>query len=82
MTPEVRGVVNVYRSHLARYRALQQVTGSTWTDAAVAEAMAPYRANAEHALYRVGFTRDQVAGLLAEPLPKPKPARTVSEYMN
>ena len=27
MTPEVRGVVNVYRGHLARYRALQQVTG-------------------------------------------------------
>jgi hypothetical protein len=29
MTPEARGVVTVYRSHLARYRALQQVPGST-----------------------------------------------------
>jgi hypothetical protein len=82
MTPEFRGVVNVYRSHLARFRALQQVPGSTWTDATVAESMAPHRANAEQALYRHGFTRDQVAGLLAEPSPQPRPAKTVSEYMN
>jgi hypothetical protein len=82
MTPEFRGVVNVYRSHLARFRALQQVPGSTWTDATVAEAMAPHRSDAEQALYRRGFTRDQVTGLLAEPSPQPRPAKTVSEYMN
>jgi hypothetical protein len=80
MTPEVRGVVNVYRGHLARFRALQDVPGSNWTDVMVAEAMAPHRANAEQALYRHRFTRDQVAGLLTEPVPRP--ARTVSEHMN
>jgi hypothetical protein len=74
MTPEVRGVVTVYRGHLARFQALQQVPGSNWTDVMVAEAMAPHRANAEQALYRHGFTRDQVAG--------PRPARMVSEHMN
>ena len=80
MTPEVRGVVNVYRGHLARFRALQDIPGSNWTDVMVAEAIAPHRANAEQALYRRGFTRDQVAGLLTEP--GPRPAKTVSEYMN
>jgi hypothetical protein len=82
MTPEVRGVVNVYRGHLARYQALQQVTGSTWTDADVAKAMEPHRADAERALYRAGFTREQVAGFLAERPSRWNRARTVSEYMN
>jgi hypothetical protein len=82
MTPEMRGVVRAYRNQLAYYRGLQQVAGSNWTDAMVAKAMAPHRADAEHALYRHGFTRDQVAEALADPSPWPRPARTVSEHMN
>jgi hypothetical protein len=78
----VRAIVGRYRDHLARFRALQQVPGSTWTDATVAEAMTPHRADAEQELYRRGLTRDQVAGLLAEPSSQPRPARTLSEHMN
>jgi hypothetical protein len=71
MTPQDRAIVGRYRDHLARFQALQQVSGSTWTDATVAEAMAPHRSDAEQALYRRGFTRDQVTGLLAEPAHSP-----------
>jgi hypothetical protein len=79
---QVRAVIDTYRSHLARFRALQEVVGSTWTDATVAEWMKPHLAAAQQALYRRGFTSDQVAGLLSEPGPQPRPARTVNEYMN
>jgi hypothetical protein len=82
MRPEDQAVVRRYRDHLSHFRSLQQVPGSNWTDAMVAKAMVPHRAEAERELYRAGFTRDQVAGLLAEPRPEPRPARTVSEHMN
>jgi hypothetical protein len=82
MTAQAREVVQSYRTHLARYQALQEIPGSTWTDGTVAEWMAPHRADAEHALYRLGLTRDQVAGLLADPQPEPRPARSASEYLN
>jgi hypothetical protein len=77
-----RAIVGRYRDHLARFQALQQVPGSNWTDATVAERMEPYLADAQQALYRRGFTSDQVAELLAEPGRQPRPARTVNEYMN
>jgi hypothetical protein len=79
---QVRAVIDTYHDHLARFRALQQVPGSNWTDATVAEWMKPYLADAQQALYRRGFTSDEVAELLAEPSPEPRPARTMSEYMD
>jgi hypothetical protein len=78
----VRAIVSGYRDHLARFRALQQVPGSTWTDAGVAKAMRPYRDDAKAALYRVGLDADQVAELLAEPSLQPRPARNLGEHMN
>ena len=79
---QVRAIVSRYRDHLARFRALHQVPGSNWSDAMVAEAMRPYRADAKTALHRVGLDADQVAELLADPSPRPRPARTLSEHMN
>jgi predicted DNA-binding helix-hairpin-helix protein len=78
----VRAIIDGYRHRLAYFRGLQQIPGSTWTDATVAEAMRPHRADAADALYRAGLDRDQVAGLLAEPDPQPKPARTLTEHIN
>jgi hypothetical protein len=78
----VRAIVSRYRDHLARFRALQHVPGSNWSDAMVDEAMRSYRADAKSALRRVGLDADQVAELLADPSPQPRPARTLSEHMN
>jgi hypothetical protein len=78
----VRAIVSGYRAHLARFRALQEIPGSTWTDATVAEAMRPYRADATAALYRAGLDADQVAELLAERSPQPRPAKNMSEWVD
>ena len=80
--PPVRAIVSRYRDRLAYFRGLQQLPGSTWTDADVAEAMESHRAEVTSALYRVGLDADQAAGLLAEPNPEPKPAGTLSEFVN
>jgi hypothetical protein len=82
MTPQIRAIVSHYRDHLARFQALQQIPGSTWTDAMVAKAMRPYRTNATAALHRAGLDADQVAELLADPNPQPTPVRTLGEHMN
>jgi hypothetical protein len=82
MTPQIRAIVSHYRDHLARFRALQQIPGSTWTDAMVARAMRPYRDDATAALHRAGLDADQVAELLAEPSRQPTPARTLGEHIN
>ena len=79
---QVRAVIETYHRRLSSFRALQQVPGSTWTDTDVAMAMVPHRADAKDALYRAGLDRDQVQGLLAEPSPEPRPARTLAEHMN
>ena len=82
VTPETRAVIERYRDRLAGFQRLQEVPGSTWTDAMVAEAMAPHRREAEDALYRQGFNRDELMGLLAEPHAKPRPARDLGEWVN
>jgi hypothetical protein len=79
---QVRAIVSRYQDRLAYFRGLQQLPGSTWTDSTVSRWMVPHLAEAAQALYRLGLDRDQVAGLLAEPSPEPRPARTISEHMN
>jgi hypothetical protein len=82
MTPEVEGVVSRYQDRLAYFRGLQRIPGSTWTAETVSRWMVPHLAEAASQLYRLGLDRDQVAELLAEPSPEPRPARTISEHMN
>ena len=78
----VRAIISAYRDRLAYFQGLQQLPGSTWTDADVTGAMRPYRDDAKQALYRVGLDADQVASLLAEPEPTQPPPRSLSQYIN
>jgi hypothetical protein len=66
MTPEAREVVTVYRSHLARYRALQQVPRSTWTD--------PTPQPAPTLGTRRGLVRSQRRSAAVAPGPRPAAA--------
>jgi hypothetical protein len=79
---QVRAIVDRYQDRLAYFRGLAAVPGSNWTAATVDRWMLPHRAEAAAALYRLGLDRDQVAGLLAEPSPEPRPPGTISEHMN